>query len=125
MKKSFIATGILGMMVLLMVKAPLAEGADFLADLHGGRQVTCNACHGDKIPAQGAIVANDRCLACHGDDEKLKKKATPPTAASPDPHFSHLGEIDCTLCHRGHTQSRVYCMECHKTFTMKLPGTLK
>ena len=42
---------------------------------------------------------------------------------SPDrnPHKSHLGDIACTVCHHEHSPSKVYCLDCHARFDMKLP----
>jgi formate-dependent nitrite reductase cytochrome c552 subunit len=74
------------------------------------------------VPAAGAEVANDRCLACHGPLDKLVAKTRPAQFADRNPHESHLGDIACTTCHRGHEQSAVYCLDCHPKFQMKIGG---
>ncbi|HBL25170.1 MAG TPA: hypothetical protein DDZ40_13815, partial [Deltaproteobacteria bacterium] len=49
-----------------------------------------------------------------------------------NPHKSHLGTIDCVVCHKAHQSSKAYCLDCHKNFNMKIrfgeggaPGTAK
>ena len=92
-----------------------------LASLHGKAQFFCKTCHVDElIPGDNESVVNQQCVTCHGDLEKL-------AAAEPsdiNPHRSHLGDINCSTCHRGHAPSEAYCLACH-TFTqqaMAIPG---
>ncbi len=87
---------------------------------HGKKNVTCSGCH-EKLPEQGDSVENDRCLACHGDSEKLAKKTEPKDFPDRNPHKSHLGTINCTVCHKAHTASKTYCLDCHTKFDMKIP----
>ena len=99
-----------------------AESA-FLDHMHATRSVTCSGCHGEKLPALEDKPANDRCLACHGSYEQLAAKT--PGADFPDrnPHKSHLGDINCTVCHKAHQASVNYCLECHGLFKMNpIPG---
>lgn len=51
------------------------------------------------------------CLKCHEQDFDKVKLAT--NFEQSNPHDSHLGQIDCTLCHKAHRQSEVYCAQCH------------
>jgi len=74
------------------------------------------------MPATGAEVVNDQCLACHGPMDKLVARTRPAQFADRNPHESHLGEIACTTCHRGHEKSAVYCLDCHPKFQMKING---
>lgn len=105
-----------------IMMASAAQAHDFLADLHGRSNVTCQACHGNTMPAPGDTVSNDRCLVCHSNYQELtKNRCSSGDAACPDPHNSHLGDIDCALCHHGHSASTVYCLQCHKTFALSLP----
>jgi len=91
--------------------------------LHGKANVFCGGCHGSEIPKEGDTVANRRCLACHGPAEKLATRSAPGDFPDRNPHKSHLGEIDCTVCHKGHAESKVYCLDCHKLFKFgKIPG---
>ncbi len=87
---------------------------------HGMKHVTCVGCHGPSLPKEGAEVQNDRCLACHGPLEKLQAKTAPADFPDRNPHKSHLGDVGCTVCHKGHEESAVYCLQCHPKFQMKL-----
>jgi len=87
---------------------------------HGRKNVTCAGCH-EKLPETGDSVENDRCLACHGTMEKLVKKTAPKDFPDRNPHESHLGTINCTVCHKAHAASKTYCLDCHKNFNMKIP----
>jgi len=87
---------------------------------HGKKNVTCSGCH-DKLPEPGDSVENGRCLACHGDMEKLAGKTEPKDFPDRNPHKSHLGTINCTVCHKAHGPSKTYCLDCHKNFRMKVP----
>lgn len=37
----------------------------------------------------------------------------PHAKLTPNPHFSHRGEEDCTNCHSLHGKSRLECNDCH------------
>ncbi|MBK1623965.1 hypothetical protein CKO32_10340 [Afifella marina DSM 2698] len=41
---------------------------------------------------------------------------------SPNPHASHLGEIDCTECHKAHSPSTLFCSVCHQFPTLFMPS---
>jgi hypothetical protein len=90
--------------------------------LHAKAMVDCAGCHGKETPLLDATVENARCLACHGPLEKLASKTEPKDLPKRNPHNSHLGEISCTVCHHAHSASTVYCLDCHKTFKMTVPG---
>jgi hypothetical protein len=98
------------------------KGPGFLDNLHAKAMVDCSGCHGKEAPKPDATVENSRCLACHGPLEKLAEKSTPKEFANRNPHKSHLGDINCTVCHHGHSASTVYCGECHRNFNMKIPA---
>lgn len=97
-------------------------GSNFLDGLHGQAKVSCSACHGAALPGFDATVANATCLSCHGPMEQLAKKTEPADFKDRNPHQSHLGEIDCTVCHKGHGESKVYCLGCHQKFVMNIPA---
>jgi hypothetical protein len=98
-----------------------AAGADgWTAGVHAKAGVSCASCHGAGVPPPGAEAANERCLACHGPLATLVEKTKPAEHADRNPHRSHLGEIACTVCHRGHEASTVYCLDCHPKFPMTL-----
>ncbi len=102
-----------------------AISAQFSETRHTKKGVACARCHGKAAPKEGAEVENQRCLACHGPMEKLAKKSEPKDFPDRNPHKSHLGEINCTVCHSEHGASKVYCLDCHKKFQMKMPEGVK
>lgn len=103
-------------------KAMVGPGqATFTAGFHAAANVSCNACH-EAIPSPGDEVANVRCLACHGPQDALESKTAPAQFADRNPHRSHLGDIACSVCHKGHEASVVYCLDCHRKFEMKIKG---
>ncbi|RJP76579.1 MAG: hypothetical protein C4522_17710 [Desulfobacteraceae bacterium] len=97
-------------------------GSRYLDARHAKQNVTCSGCHGDSLPAPGDTIKNERCLMCHGSYDALAEKTVPEIFPDRNPHQSHLGVIDCTVCHVAHGESRAYCLECHQKFVMKTPG---
>jgi len=97
-------------------------GSAYLDATHGGKQIACSGCHGRIFPTYGETVENDRCLSCHGSIESLAQKTVPDIFPDRNPHQSHLGVINCTVCHFAHAESKVYCLECHQKFQMTIPG---
>jgi len=87
---------------------------------HVSKDITCAGCHGKDLPKEEDTVENAKCLECHGPAEALAAKTAPKDFPDRNPHKSHLGEINCTVCHSGHGESKVYCLECHPTFNMKM-----
>lgn len=90
-----------------------------LGQLHTQHGVTCASCHHTAHPTTAASAAG--CLACHSTPNAngkflgVAKQYTfdggvPITA---NPHQSHLVELPCTECHKIHTQSVLYCNQCH------------
>jgi mono/diheme cytochrome c family protein len=90
--------------------------------LHAKAMVDCAGCHGKEAPLLDTPVENSRCLACHGPQDKLAARSMPKDLPKRNPHNSHLGEIACTVCHHAHAESKVYCLDCHRNFAMKIPG---
>ncbi|MHB8068870.1 MAG: cytochrome c3 family protein [Desulfobaccales bacterium] len=88
--------------------------------LHMRNQVTCTSCHGSNLPNAGDTVEKDRCLVCHKSYEDLAKKTKPAKFPERNPHKSHIGEIDCALCHKAHKPSASYCLECHQEYKMPM-----
>lgn len=94
----------------------------YMDNLHAKASVSCANCHGKELPAPDTTVENNKCLECHGPMDKLAKKTEPAEFKDRNPHKSHLGEVACTICHKAHAESKVYCLECHKNFNMKIKG---
>jgi len=94
----------------------------FTDNLHAKAGIVCSQCHGKELPQIDDTVENGRCLACHGPMDKLAAKTEPGDFKDRNPHKSHLGEINCTVCHHAHAESKVFCLDCHKNFEMKIQG---
>jgi hypothetical protein len=91
-----------------------AEGL-FLGDKHKNTGMDCSGCHKENPP--GGKVPMAVCLGCHGDYLKVAAKTN---KIDPNPHDSHLGEIDCEKCHHSHKASVNVCNSCHQ-MDMKVP----
>ena len=81
----------------------------YLGDKHKNRSVDCSGCHRESPPQQKVPMAI--CLECHGDYRKVAAKTK---HLDPNPHGSHLGEIDCENCHHSHKASVNACAACHE-----------
>jgi hypothetical protein len=103
-------------------RAVEAASSNYLDNLHAKANIVCAGCHGKDLPKAGDTVESARCLECHGPMDQLAKKTKPKDLKDHNPHESHLENAACTICHKGHTESKVYCLECHKEFDMKIKG---
>jgi hypothetical protein len=90
--------------------------------LHAKQNITCEACHGQSLPAPGDRVENEQCFKCHGSYADLAKLTVNPDHPDRNPHGSHLGDIPCNACHKAHSPSKAYCNGCHPKFDMKIVG---
>jgi len=99
--------------------------SDYMDNLHAKASLSCMNCHGKDLPAPDATVENKKCLECHGPMDQLAQKTEPADFKDRNPHKSHLGEIACTVCHKAHSASKVYCLDCHQKFKMTIQGTGK
>jgi fumarate reductase flavoprotein subunit len=86
-----------------------------LGDKHKNMGVDCSGCHKEDPPQQEVPMAV--CLGCHGDYPKVAAKTN---KVDPNPHDSHLGEIECGQCHHAHKASVLVCAGCHD-MDMKVP----
>ncbi|QWV93313.1 flavocytochrome c [Geomonas oryzisoli] len=122
MKRTSMVPALLLSAALLMT-ASLAWGGDssktaFLSGVHKKNQVTCADCHGKTLTVDDSETAlNKNCKGCHGGFAELATK----TKEHINPHKSHLGDANCTACHKGHVASKAYCNYCH-SFAMKIPA---
>ncbi len=69
--------------------------------------------HGPAWPkSTNGYVTKAQCMQCHGDYEKLGKQTE---GLTPNPHRSHLGQVDCQECHKAETSKpEIMCTQCHK-----------
>ena len=113
---------VLIILILILTSAHLGhtevevkESQPYLADRHKIAGVDCSGCHRESPPKQKA--GSEVCVECHGDYAKVAERTA---RLDINPHDSHMGEIDCDQCHRGHQRSVLVCRQCHK-FSMKVP----
>lgn len=68
--------------------------------------------HGAAWPiSPNGYVTKQQCMNCHGPYEKL---AHATRGVNPNPHNSHLGQVNCEDCHKGNTAEPVLmCNQCH------------
>ena len=78
-----------------------------LSHAHQLSGVTCTDCHEKQRPA--AAPEGQKCLACHAGYKKIALT----DKALHNPHDSHMGELDCLLCHHVHKNSENFCGQCH------------
>lgn len=123
-KESWGAPGKEEMELLKEIYGSWAASA-YTDNMHAKASVTCANCHGKEFPTFDVTVRNKKCLECHGPMDQLAKKTEPPEFKDRNPHQSHLGEIECTVCHKAHKESKVYCLDCHKKFEMTIRGAGK
>lgn len=98
--------------------------SSYVDALHAQRKIACSGCHGKSLPQKGDQVENDRCLSCHGSFAALADKTRPVQFPDRNPHQSHMGEIGCTVCHKAHQPSTVFCLNCHRNFNLKIKGAV-
>lgn len=117
------------------------KSGNLLASKHAAKGVECLDCHQKTYlekaqeglhyvtgsysnPLKPITFPWSRCQDCHRKDFDKVKAAT--NFEQSNPHDNHLGEIDCTLCHKMHRQSEVYCAQCHEfTWFKKLDSSWK
>ena len=111
------------------------KSGQYLDHAHEEKGITCDDCHvppgqnrimqiptymkegfdyvrGDyDTPFPEANLSKEYCLKCHGTYDELAQKTV---NVKPNPHQSHLGEIQCQLCHKSHKPFQNYCAKCHK-----------
>ena len=85
----------------------LAAESQMHADRHIAQGAKCESCH---LGGKPGPVAKEQCLACHGSYAKVAEQTD---KLDINPHDSHLGQIECTKCHKGHKAPVVECNRCH------------
>jgi len=108
------------------------QASDFGAYAHAVEDVACLDCHeptvqqqvdelvvymqGDfAVPLEERQFQNEFCFDCHLPNEHTSYEQVIQLTAELElnPHDSHLGELDCDLCHKMHGLSEDYCAQCH------------
>lgn len=92
------------------------DKASFLAGAHNQKGISCQMCHTTDKVTDSETEINKQCVMCHEPNALVKKTEKP---HQPNPHKSHLGDVQCTACHSGHTPSVAYCTNCHDFPSMK------
>lgn len=106
-------------MMLVSFNVMAAEGKA-LADIHEAAGISCQECHetaANIIVDDKEAKVNAACITCHGDLKELAKLSDDDI----NPHASHLGNVNCSICHKGHEKSEAYCQKCH-SFVMTIAG---
>jgi hypothetical protein len=95
-----------------------APASAFLSDRHLQRGTTCVDCHGPSRPGKGTLVEMATCMKCHGEYDKVAERTK--NLGKRNPHDSHIGQLDCTVCHQGHLPAELYCTKCHADLDLKV-----
>lgn len=104
-----------GVLLVELGTHPSWASSKHLGDRHTQRGINCELCHGSLPPKE--LVSMEQCLRCHGSYQQV---AALTQKLSPNPHDSHYGKMRCTLCHKVHKDSVLYCNTCH-SFEFKVP----
>ena len=103
--------------------------SDLLANVHSQADIECLDCHEATVQEQvQELIANvtgdfeqplrerkmpmEQCLSCHEHDS-YANLAEATSDQEHNPHASHNGELECSLCHNMHRPSELYCTQCH------------
>ena len=71
---------------------------------------------GKNWPEATGWAKKDTCMGCHGSYADLAKATA---KLEPNPHFSHLGDVNCQECHKGDkAEPELMCNSCHN-FTLR------
>jgi len=77
----------------------------------------CQSCHVDTFNVSDSErEITKQCKSCHGDYPELAN-----SKLKFDPHASHLGDITCTSCHKGHEAPTFQCNNCHTFEGIEMP----
>ena len=89
--------------------------SDYLDHKHAANGTNCRSCHETDFPDTRSSM--DQCLSCHISYEHVAEFTS---EVEPNPHSSHYEDLRCTLCHKAHQASELYCNTCHK-FEIEIP----
>jgi hypothetical protein len=89
--------------------------SDYLDHKHADNGTDCRSCHEADFPdTRGSM---DQCLSCHISYEHLAELSS---GLEANPHNSHYEDLRCTVCHKAHQASELYCNKCHE-FELEVP----
>lgn len=112
----FKLTYIAAIAVALGLSAGVQAKSDSLANFHSEMD-GCETCHTKpRKVSDSETYENMQCKSCHGDYADLANKEL-----HFDPHTSHLGDINCTSCHKGHEAPKFQCNNCHSFEEDQMP----
>ena len=98
-------------LLALFAAAALFGTSAQAADMMQKHKLECAACHVDGV---GKPVPADQCRTCHDPKKFEQHYMLKNGKANPHVSIHYLPEtVDCTLCHREHSQSVNYCSACH------------
>lgn len=104
------------MAVMMLSSGTVVAKSTDLATFHADMD-SCQSCHTKPIKVSDSEThENAQCKSCHGDYAELANDKL-----QFDPHASHLGDINCTSCHKGHEEPKFYCNECHSFDQKDMP----
>ncbi|MGA9347940.1 MAG: cytochrome c3 family protein [Anaerolineae bacterium] len=108
------------------------ESSPFLAQAHAEDNITCLECHeptiqqqvdelkayvqGDfEVPLEERKFPMEFCFGCHEPNEhtSYEEVIQRTEGLELNPHGSHIGEMECRICHKAHRASEDYCAQCH------------
>lgn len=99
------------------------EESRFLDGVHHSNGVACIDCHGVETPGWDDAAESGDCLKCHESREALAAAVDQDLVRKwGNPHDSHLGAVDCGVCHKAHEASSVYCLGCHIDAPFNISG---
>ncbi len=113
MKKSLSAAAVLAPCLTF---ATGAAADNTLADRHARMGLQCAQCHVEKVPSTAPRM--ETCLVCHGGSYEELGRAS--EGEKPNPHYTHVGDKECAVCHKGHKAPDFFCNDCHR-FRVRVP----
>ena len=93
--------------LLVLASASFRNERSVFPSMQLTRHLRCCSCcsaktlgqiHGAMWPkSKDGYVTKYQCMQCHGDYDKLAKQTAD---LVPNPHHSHLGQVNCEDCHK-------------------------
>lgn len=120
---------ILTIMLILVLSVAACATSKKYEGTHEGLGVSCEDCHTDasKPEETKKLDMLKACVDCHGvlpSDSKVAVKDVYGVPHEVNPHYAHVGQVRCTLCHSAHSESALYCNTCHE-FDVTVPDISK